>query len=169
MKRVALALAVVLFAKPAVASTAVAASVEELARSSDAVVRGLVVGQQSRRTRDGLRIHTYVDVEVQDTWRGRAPPRLTVRVPGGVVDGIGQRVHGVAAFADGAEVVLFLKVSGSIYLVSGLAQGKFEVDGAIARHDRRGLALVKGTIPQGERLAEEMALSELERRVRGTR
>ncbi|MGZ6163676.1 MAG: hypothetical protein ACXWLS_10130, partial [Myxococcaceae bacterium] len=46
-----------------------------------------------------------LEVEVLETWKGSAAGRLTVVQPGGEVDGIGQRVTGVAQLAQGEELV----------------------------------------------------------------
>src|SRR5512137_104221 len=95
-----------LVALPAAAAVAVPASVEDLTRGSDAVVRGRVTGVTSRWI--GGRIFTFVEVVRSSVWRGNAPARLTVVTPGGVVGGIGQRVDGAAVFAEGEDAVVFL-------------------------------------------------------------
>jgi hypothetical protein len=68
---------------PAVAAQGVAASVEDLARASEVVVRGRVVATTARWS-DG-RIYTYAEIEVSDSFRGSAPARVTVVTPGGEV------------------------------------------------------------------------------------
>jgi hypothetical protein len=146
-----------------------AASVEALARSSDLVVRGQVERRTARWSEDGRRIFTFVEVRPTSTWKGRAPATVTVLVPGGVVGRIGQRVDGSPAMEDGEEVVLFLRQAESAtWRVQGLAQGKFRIEGSVARPELSGTAVTPGPAPgAGERLAEPMALEELERRVRG--
>ncbi len=153
------------------ASLAVPASVEDLARSSDAVVRGRVVSLQARRSSDGRRISTYAEVETAGVWRGAAPAHVTVVVPGGVVGRIGQRVDGAPTFSEGEEVVLFLgKTDGRFFRVHGLGQGKFSVSSGEARPDVADFTFVGGTaLRAGERRAEAMAVGELERRVRAAR
>ena len=150
-------------AVPALASLAVPVSVEDLARSSDAVVRGRVVKLTARRSNDGSRIFTYAEVESTAVWR--------VVVPGGVVGAIGERVDGAPAFSEGEEVVLFLgKLGEREYQVHGMAQGKFAVVKGQARPGLSRLAFVKGQgLREGERRAEPMAVDELERRVREAR
>jgi len=64
---------------------------------------------------------------VLEAWKGNATGRLTVVQPGGEVDGIGQRVSGVAELGPGEEVVLFLERTGSLHRVVGLAQGVYRV------------------------------------------
>jgi hypothetical protein len=66
----------------------------------------------------------------------------------------------------GEEVVVFLQRTGGVHQVAALAQGKFAVAGAVARPDLAGLNLLERGLAAGERRAETMPLSELERRVR---
>jgi hypothetical protein len=167
--RAACAAFLLLAAWPAAAAVMVPASVERLARGSDAVVRGRVLETAARWSADGRRIVTEVEVSVQGVWRGAAPGRVRVTAPGGERDGVAQRVDGAPAFSPGEEVVLFLARRGPSWRVVGLALGKYRVEGAAARPDLRGVAFVAGRPPDGERLAGEMPLAELERRVRGVR
>jgi hypothetical protein len=150
------------------ASTALVATVEELARQSDAVVHGQVERREAWRSADGLRIFTTVEIRVGAAWKGAAPARVTLRVPGGVVGGVGQRVLGAPVFEDGEEVVVFLRASGPAHQVVGLAQGKFAVAAGMAVNDTSGFDLVEKPLPPGERRAAPMPLGELERRVRST-
>ena len=158
-------------ALPAGARIANQASVEELARASDAVVRGRVVNVSARRSSDGKRISTYAEVETDSVWRGSAPARLTVVVRGGVVGDIGEKVFGAPTFSQGEEVVVFLgRTDGSFYRVRGLAQGKFSVANGKARPDLSGLTFPEGSaLRAGEHRAEAMSVGELEQRVRAAR
>lgn len=165
----ALALAAALaLPRPAPAAVAVPASVEELARASGAVVRGRVRAAVARWSEDGRRIETEAEVEVLAAWRGAPAARLTVRVPGGAVGRVGQRVDGAPRLAEGEEVVLFLwRGAAGPWRVTGLAQGKLTVAGATAAPDLSGTAFARrGALRAGERLVEAMAVEELERRVR---
>lgn len=167
--RLAPALATWLAAFLAAASSAVVASVEELARASEAVVRGVVERQESRRGADGHRIYTFVEIRTTAAWRGSPPPVVVVRVPGGAIGDEGQRALGAAAFTEGEEVVVFLARAGEVHQVTGDSQGKFTVQGATARNDTRGFHLLERPLPAGERRAGEMPVQELERRVRSAR
>jgi hypothetical protein len=170
VKRAPLALAAALLAAlPAAASTALAQTVEDLARASDAVVRGVVERQESRRGADGWRIYTFVEIRTTSAWKGSPPERVVVRVPGGAIGSEGQRALGAAVFAEGEEVAVFLARAGQVYQVTGLSQGKFAVEGGTARNDTRELHLLGRPVPSGERLAGQMPVEELERRVRSAR
>jgi hypothetical protein len=165
----ALVLAVVASAGlPAAAATFVAPSVEEMARSSDAVVRGRVVDVASRADAAG-RIVTEVDVAVASTWRGAAEPTVRFAVPGGRAGGLALRVDGAPTFEPGEEVVLFLTRTGGGWRVNGHALGKFRVDGAEARSAASGANVLAGALAPGERRVGAMPVDELERRVRAAR
>jgi hypothetical protein len=154
-------------ALPARASQAVAASVEDLARASPLVLRARVARVSARWSEDHRRIFTYVDLEPASAWRGSASGPVTVLVPGGEVGPVGQRVDGAPAFAPGEEVVVFLhRAEAGTHRVTGMAQGKFAVEGGVARLDVSHLTLVPARIRPGERRAEAMPLAELEARVR---
>jgi hypothetical protein len=117
-------------AAPALASTAVQMDVPALTAQASDVVRGRVLSSVAGWTGDHRRIVTRVEVEVLETWKGSAAGRLTVLQPGGEIDGIGQRVSGVAELGPGEEVVLFLERTGSSHRVVGLAQGVYRVSTA---------------------------------------
>jgi len=164
--RSAPALAALLLALPAAASTALVQSVEELARASDAVVRGVVERQECRRGADGHRIYTFVEIRTTAAWKGSPAAVVVVRVPGGTIGDEGQKALGAAAFSDGEEVVVFLERAGEVHQVAGDSQGKFAVEGETARNDTRGFHLLERPLPAEERRAAEMPVAELERRVR---
>jgi hypothetical protein len=168
MKNLLSLVALLAVASPALAAQAVAASVEELARSSDLVVRGRVVSTTARWSEG--RIYTYAEIQVASTLRGKAQGRVTAVTPGGVVDDLGQRVDGAATFTKGEEVVLFLgRPDGGRYRVSGLGQGKFAVEGKQARPDTARIDFVETQVRVGERRSEAMTVEELETRVRSVK
>jgi hypothetical protein len=160
-----------LAAAPARAMLALPATVEDLTRSSDAVVRGKVASVSARWSEDQRRIFTYVEVEPASVWRGAAPARVSVLVPGGVVGNIGQRVDGAPGFVQGEEVVVFLSgAEAGAFRVTGLAQGKFSVRGGAVVPQLSKVGFVpRASLRAGERLAEEMDVAELERRVRSVK
>jgi hypothetical protein len=164
------ALVLLAVAGQAVASLAVPATVEDLARTSDAVVRGRVSKITARWSSDGRRILTYIEVETSSVWQGSAPSHLTVVAPGGVVGNIGQHVDGAPEFSQGEEVVLFLGKLGKAFRVRGLAQGKFSVVNEKAQPDVSAFSFVQGkALRAGERRVEAMTTEELEHRVKTSR
>jgi len=165
----ALALAAAFDAFPALAAVARPTSIEDLARGSAAVVRGTVQRTSPRWSGDGRRILTDVEISVAGVWRGSAPDRVVVTVPGGIAGGVGQRVDGAAVFTEGEEVVAFLARVGDGWTVAGHALGKFRVEGAAARPDLSSTEMPRGPLAPGERTVEPMGLDELEARVRAAR
>jgi hypothetical protein len=170
-----LLLLTLLVAGAALASTAVRLDAPALTAAATDVVDGKVVSSSSAWTGDHRRIVTHVVVEVRDTWKGSATGRITVVQPGGEVDGIGQRVSGVAPLASGERVVLFLERTGPYHRVVGLAQGVYRVVPAEGSSELRavpastdGLELVS---PAGREPAARTAvpLSELRTSVRAAR
>jgi hypothetical protein len=168
--RLLFAAAALAAATPALAAQAVAVSVEQLARTSETVVRGRVVAGRSWASEDGRRIFTTYEVRTRTVLRGRAPSTARVVVPGGVVGRLGERVDAAPTLARGEELILFLRRDPTDgFAVAGLAQGKFSVQGAVARPDLSHLIFVRSAVGDGERRIEEMPLAELERRVRSVR
>lgn len=151
------------------AATYLQSSVEQTARSSEAVVRGRVVSAESRFTRDGRRIVTDVEIAVTSAWKGAPEGRVRVVVPGGRVGGVAMQVDSAPAFEPGEEVVVFLTRRGEHWQVMGHARGKYRVEGADALPALEHATVLPRPLPAGERAAAPMPVAELERRVRAAR
>ena len=94
------------------------------------IVRGEVISQKSAWTYDNRMIWTDVVVRVDETLKGnlKAGQTVTVRVEGGVAEGIRVRVEHEPRFHDAEKVVLFLRESSEGgYAVQSVEQGKFTV------------------------------------------
>jgi hypothetical protein len=116
-------------AAPAMATSMLVQDISALTRSSDAVVHGKVKKVESRWTGDRRQIVTDVTIDVAEFIKGKGDKTLVIHQPGGEVGEIGQKVSGLASFAPGEEVVVFLEKHGAErYLVTGMAQGKFRVE-----------------------------------------
>ena len=152
---------------PASASTFRATSVEEVARASDAVVRGKVERRESFATADGRTFLTWVEIGVASAWKGAPGSRVRVLVPGGQVGRLAQRVDGAPEFRDGEEVVVFLSRRADFWELNGLALGKYEVVAGRAVPDLASVDLAPTPLRAGERAVGAMALDELQRRVAG--
>ena len=154
------------------ASVAIALSVEELTQKSDLVVRGHVTSQESAWTRSG-RIVTTVHLAVDSSLKGQAPATVDIRHTGGHVGDVGQQVSGEVAFANGEEVVVFLRRrpgSTTAFGVVGMSQGKFRVDRAtstpVATQKLEGLGLMRPSDHAIEdRPGASLPLGELEQRI----
>ena len=154
---------------PARATTFVATSVEEAARSADVVVRGRVTSSVGRVTRDGRRVVTEVEIAVDSTWKGATDATVRVVVPGGSTGALAMRVDAAPTFEPGEEVVVFLARQGPVWRVMGLALGKYRVEGTDARPRLEGATVLPRELAAGERAVGTMPVAELERRVRAAR
>lgn len=101
-----------------------------LARESEVIAAGRVVGLRSAWERG--RIVTRVTLEVADGLKGaRAGSTVEFSVLGGTVDGIGQWVPGEPRFQEREEVVVCLTPVKGKLAVLGMAQGLFRLQGPI--------------------------------------
>jgi hypothetical protein len=125
------AAALALFVAPggAMATSLLYQDLSALTQSSDAVVHGTVKKTESRWSGDHQRIVTEVSIDVSEFLKGKGARTVVVLQPGGEVGGIGQKISGLASFAEGEEVVLFLEHKGAEkYRVAGMALGKYRVE-----------------------------------------
>jgi len=103
-------------------------SFAELVEGSGAVVHGRVSDVRGQWTADRHGIDSLVSIEVIDYLKGALGERVTVRVPGGRVGGMVNLIPGAPTFAEGDQVVLFLKVAGpAIPILTGTTQGVYRV------------------------------------------
>jgi hypothetical protein len=126
-----LALALSAAVAPALAATVIKLSMEELTQRADVVVRARVRSAASSRDPATGRIWTFTELDVSESIKGDASKAITVRQPGGVVDGIGQEVAGTARFSPGEDVVLFLARAPdhpAVFQVLSLAAGKVRLE-----------------------------------------
>lgn len=91
-------------------------SLDTLARTSDAVIQGEVIGSNTDTCSVGLcTTHTIL---VQHVWTGTVGDIVEVTLPGGHRDGLTQRVSGVPLWDEGVRVVLFMKQGEPVSLTS---------------------------------------------------
>ncbi|MGH9717459.1 MAG: hypothetical protein ACRD4R_12140 [Candidatus Acidiferrales bacterium] len=109
-------------------------SLEKMAVAAPVIVRARCVGNSV--VRDAGEIWTFTSFDVEETWRGTPPPRITVRLLGGKMGDITSHVSGVPKFRPGEDTVLFLQTTprGDFSVVSW-EQGTFRIhcDAADAR------------------------------------
>jgi hypothetical protein len=149
----------------AAATVVVGQSVEQMAKETPLIVRGIVGEQQARWDEDRRGISTWTQVAVKETLKGKAPEVLEVRQPGGEVGNIGAKVAGAARFKTGEEVLLFLEPPGddpTRLVVRGMAAGKVLLaEDALGRkkatRDLRGLAF---WVPGAEPVVREVGAEE---------
>ncbi len=103
-----------------------------LSAGSDTIARAKVRSLHTRWSADHAKLLTEVELERVEVWKGALQPTFLVTQPGGELDGVGQRVEGLARFVVGEEVVVFLEARGDRFVVAGAEQGKFRVDRSAA-------------------------------------
>lgn len=108
------------------ATTFARMSVTEMTHAAPVIVRARCVANMVG-WEEG-EIWTFTEFEIQETWRGTAPARITVRLLGGTLGNITSTVSGVPRFRSGEEVVLFLQpaLRGNFSIVSW-QQGTFRI------------------------------------------
>jgi hypothetical protein len=117
------------------ATTLLKLDVPGLTQVSDVIVRGRVDSVQAKWSGDRRRIVTEASLTVSEVLKGDVGKTALVVQPGGEVGEVGQIVHGVARFAVGQDVVVFLERRGDRFTVTGMVQGKFTIVNGQARAD----------------------------------
>ncbi len=122
LRRLVLLLSLVL-ALPARATTLVALSTPELVDAASVVAIVRVRSVEVRR--HGKRLETLVRATVERSFKGASDgARLRIVVPGGELEGIGQRVEGAPRISEGERFIAFLEPAGeSAMQFVGLEQG----------------------------------------------
>jgi hypothetical protein len=106
-----------------------AASLEELATTSSAIVVGKATSQRSFWTNDRSQIFTEVTLRVDETVAGDATTETIITIPGGRVGTSVYEVSDMPIFLEGEEVVVFLWQDASgRNLVTGGSQGRIGIN-----------------------------------------
>jgi hypothetical protein len=110
-------------------------TVPELAARADTVVVGTVVDLRSAWNAEQTAIHSDVTVAVDEVVKGTAGRRVTFRIRGGEVGGIGMSTSVDPTFGVGERVVVFLDTTTTPATLTGLRQGKASVRDGLVRRD----------------------------------
>src|SRR6266853_1088320 len=146
------------FGLPALASMVLPLATDEQLRLSEAVCRGTVTGVESYRDpADGL-IYSRATLQVDETFKGKFPPMVTLVHHGGEVDGMSEIDGFNPQLKAGEERVLFLSRRGDGRLFA--TQG-----GASALKLRRGQA---GFDPDSKSLLRELRAKSKQGRMPGS-
>ena len=100
----------------------VALNTEDLVQQADVIVEGKVTAMNAEWNADRSRIFTRVTVSVNQQIKGSTSERVvTVSVPGGEIDGIGELYSHTARFAKDEQVVVFAArdSQGQLHVVGG--------------------------------------------------
>lgn len=124
-------------AATASATTLLRMSLAKMAQTAKVIVRARCVGSSTNW--DAGEIWTFTTFDAEETWRGSAPARFTVRLLGGRLGNLTASVSGVPRFRIGEDVILFLEPTArGDFSVVGWEQGTFR----IGRDPRTGEANV---------------------------
>jgi hypothetical protein len=132
-----LALAVPLPSTTVRALTLIPADFNEMVGGSQTIVHGRVVEVRAQTTSGAARtIESVVTIAVIDAIKGASSPEVTFRVPGGRLGRYHRVVVGAPQFADGQEVVVFLRgAPPALPMPFGVSQGVYRVSGGVVRGD----------------------------------
>lgn len=106
-----------------------ASKTEDLVKRSDVIVVGKVGKRTSEWTENKRMIVTRIEITVDEVIKGQSQgSTITVVVPGGEVDGVGEWYSHTPRFAEEEELVLFAEQAGAGRLrVTGGEEGKIAV------------------------------------------
>lgn len=146
-------------------SVASARKPEELTSESDLIAVGRVGGMISEWTPNKERIQTRVTLSIDQTIKGNPQEStVTIVVPGGEVDGVGEWYSHSVRFEKSEDVVVFAKkTSAGEYRVAGGEAGKFSV----RKDPQTGLKVIPniGSVQQfAARIKHAMELQQLNKR-----
>jgi hypothetical protein len=142
--------ALLLAAIPAMASTFLAISQDELIAQSDAVVQGRVLKVNSFWSPSGRVIMSEALVRVEDTVKGTAPSVVIVRTFGGTVGSYTVEAHGFPKFAANDHVLLFLQNAGETAEVTAYRQGQYRIV-----RDKAGVEIAVPTVEGGSLITRD--------------
>jgi hypothetical protein len=108
------------------ATTLMQMSVAQMARAAQAIVRARCIANTTQW--DSGELWTFTAFDVEESWRGAANGRITVRLLGGRTVQFTSIVSGVPHFRPGEDVILFLQRTPlGDYSVVSWRQGTFRV------------------------------------------
>lgn len=132
-----LALLITLIALPAGATVVERFDLPQLVAAAELIVVGEV--ESTRAAWRGGRIITTVTIAQPHALKGASAGPVELEVLGGTVDGLAQSVKGMASFATGERVTVFLRRNtAGAWRTVGLSQGKLRVEAGLT-----GLQLVR--------------------------
>lgn len=125
----AAAIVALLVVLPARGTVLVELSLEQLSQASTAIVRGRVVGQESRWNSTRTGVVTLTTIEIEESLKGHPGAVVVIQQPGGRVGNIHLRVPGTVRFLPGARYFLFLESGreAARYRLVGMGQGAYRI------------------------------------------
>jgi len=119
----------VLTVMPALATSVIIPSDEELVIGARAIVRGQVLNVTSGFDKTHQGIFTYITLQVAQTYKGAfATNTIVIKEPGGTTRDSGSLIYGIPTFSIGEEVLLYLDTwpDGSLRVYQWFL-GKFKI------------------------------------------
>ena len=163
-------LAICLSTAAASAMVVVPAGFSEMVTASDLVVHGRVTAVRPQLVGDRRTIETVITVAVVDALKGQPGETIYFRVPGGKVGRYRRVMVGAPEFAEGDEVVLFLRGHApAMPFPFGLSQGVYRVvrgAGGSTLVTPPAIAEVPGRVVRGDPARRPIELSVFARSVR---
>src|SRR2546425_6684426 len=151
-----------MLAGPAHATTFVGVSERTLARAAHAIVIGTVAQIETVAGVDGT-ISTLVTLDVEQSVKGHAERRLTLKEPGGSIGGRALWIAGAPRFRTGERQLLFLSAAGDgTARTTALGMGQF----VLRPHPRTGAVLAERRVDGlvlGDRPLRRVPLARLRR------
>jgi hypothetical protein len=151
------------------AMVVVPAGFSDMVTASDLVVHGRVTAVRPQLAGDRRLIETVVSVAVVDALKGQPGETIYFRVPGGQVGRYRRIMPGAPEFAEGDEVVLFLRGRApAVPFPFGLSQGVYRVvrAGGAALVTPPAIAETPGRVVRGDPARRSIELSTFARNVR---
>ncbi|MCO5170858.1 MAG: hypothetical protein M9894_31400 [Planctomycetes bacterium] len=164
---------VLLLATPALCTTVLRFSLDELIERADVIVHGECVGLAGRETPDG--VVTEVQLRVTEVLKGEPARTFTFTTYGGTTPKRGTFIAGSPQFEVGEELVLFLDRPNrhGYRMAIGMSQGKYTVreEGGrkVAIRNLAGLRLIDprtGEVEEGSGDEQGLPLADLLRTVK---
>ncbi|HYM10548.1 MAG TPA: hypothetical protein VEU62_07445 [Bryobacterales bacterium] len=122
-------------------------SLEELVQRSELIVHGRVLRTWSAWDDAHQFIWTHSEIEITEALKGAPGSTIVVSEPGGIVDGVGMWIAGMARYQPGEEMVVFLyKTPIGYWRARGLGQGKFKVEEGAVNGERLVQPALQGVV-----------------------
>ena len=149
------------------ATTLIPADFDEMVSGSQVIVRGRVDRVQAIVSGSRRTIERVVTLTVLDDLKGGASGAVVFRVPGGELGRYRRVVVGVPDFAEGDEVVVFLKGRPPIVpMPFGLSQGVYRVRQGASRREVTPFVPEAGRAQRGDATRRFPSVDEFARDVR---
>jgi hypothetical protein len=142
---------IALGAELAHATQLVSMTPRQLGEKAQLVVAGKVSATESFWNEKHTKIFTRIDFAVDASYKGTAPPVVSLLQLGGTVDGVRTTVDGAIQWRAGEEALLFVEpYTKGTYQVTGLSQGKFRIE----RDPATGAAFISRPALEGVKLVD---------------